>query len=296
MNNLIQPIEYTIPETGQVVTFDIVKNYLVRGNGNITDQETFFFISLCKAQKLNPFINDAYLIKFGNQPAQMVVGKDVLVKRANRHPAFEGYKAGIVVMDKDGNLIEREGAIKGKNELLVGGWCEVYRSDKKFPIKSSVSMEEYDKKQSSWKTMPMVMIRKCALVTALREAFPEELQGLYDADEIKNVPDADSLPQKEVIPGMASTQQKNKIMAMASQKNLYNFDDKKNKKELEYFCTSNGYDLKHLKFEEAEEVLQLLIEYDPKDDVTVEDEIQDIEFNEVNETDESNIEGQVSLL
>lgn len=295
-NNAMQLIEYTIPETGQVVTFDIVKNYLVRGNGNITDQETFFFISLCKAQKLNPFINDAYLIKFGNQPAQMVVGKDVLVKRANRHPAFEGYKAGIVVMDKDGNLIEREGAIKGKNELLVGGWCEVYRSDKKFPIKSSVSMEEYDKKQSSWKTMPMVMIRKCALVTALREAFPEELQGLYDADEIKNVPDADSLPQKEVIPGMASTQQKNKIMAMASQKNLYNFDDKKNTKELEYFCTSNGYDLKHLKFEEAEEVLQLLIEYDPKDDVTVEDEIQDIEFNEVNETDESNIEGQVSLL
>ena len=294
--NGMELIEYTIPETGQVVTFDIVKNYLVRGNGNITDQETFFFISLCKAQKLNPFINDAYLIKFGNQPAQMVVGKDVLVKRANRHPAFEGYKAGIVVMDKDGNLIEREGAIKGKNELLVGGWCEVYRSDKKFPIKSSVSMEEYDKKQSSWKTMPMVMIRKCALVTALREAFPEELQGLYDADEIKNVPDADSLPQKEVIPGMASTQQKNKIMAMASQKNLYNFDDKKNTKELEYFCTSNGYDLKHLKFEEAEEVLQLLIEYDPKDDVTVEDEIQDIEFNEVNETDESNIEGQVSLL
>lgn len=294
--NGMELIEYTIPETGQVVTFDIVKNYLVRGNGNITDQETCFFISLCKAQKLNPFINDAYLIKFGNQPAQMVVGKDVLVKRANRHPAFEGYKAGIVVMDKDGNLIEREGAIKGKNELLVGGWCEVYRSDKKFPIKSSVSMEEYDKKQSSWKTMPMVMIRKCALVTALREAFPEELQGLYDADEIKNVPDADSLPQKEVIPGMASTQQKNKIMAMASQKNLYNFDDKKNTKELEYFCTSNGYDLKHLKFEEAEEVLQLLIEYDPKDDVTVEDEIQDIEFNEVNETDESNIEGQVSLL
>lgn len=294
--NGMELIEYTIPETGQVVTFDIVKNYLVRGNGNITDQETCFFISLCKAQKLNPFINDAYLIKFGNQPAQMVVGKDVLVKRANRHPAFEGYKAGIVVMDKDGNLIEREGAIKGKNELLVGGWCEVYRSDKKFPIKSSVSMEEYDKKQSSWKIMPMVMIRKCALVTALREAFPEELQGLYDADEIKNVPDADSLPQKEVIPGMASTQQKNKIMAMASQKNLYNFDDKKNTKELEYFCTSNGYDLKHLKFEEAEEVLQLLIEYDPKDDVTVEDEIQDIEFNEVNETDESNIEGQVSLL
>ena len=32
-------------------------------------------------------------------------------------------------------------------------------------------------------------------------------------------------------------------------------------------------------------------------DITVEDdEIQDVEFNEVTETDESNIEGQVSLL
>ena len=97
---------------------------------------------------------------------------------------------------------------------------------------------------------------------------------------------------------MASTKQKNKIMAMASQKGLYDFNNPKDIKELEYFCTSNGYDLKHLKFEEADEVLQLLIEYDPKvDDVTVDDGgIQDVEFNEVTETDESNIEGQVSLL
>ena len=29
--------------------------------------------------------------------------------------------------------------------------------------------------------MPAVMIRKCAMVTALREAFPEDLQGMYDA-------------------------------------------------------------------------------------------------------------------
>jgi len=132
------------------------------------------------------------------------------------------------------------------------------------------------------------------MVTALREAFPEDLQGLYDASEMGI---DTKLPEKEIIPGMASTKQKNKIMAMASQKGLYDFNNPKDIKELEYFCTSNGYDLKHLKFEEADEVLQLLIEYDPKvDDVTVDDEIQDVEFNEVTETDESNIEGQVSLL
>ena len=59
-------------EGGQVLNVETVKNYLVRGNGDITDQETLMFIELCKAQHLNPFINEAYLIKFGSQPAQTI--------------------------------------------------------------------------------------------------------------------------------------------------------------------------------------------------------------------------------
>ena len=46
-------------ETGQVLTAETVKNYLVSGNGAVTDQETLMFIELCKAQKLNPFIREA---------------------------------------------------------------------------------------------------------------------------------------------------------------------------------------------------------------------------------------------
>ena len=34
------------------------------------------------------------------------------------------------------------------------------------------------------------------MVTALREAFPEDLQGMYDASEMQNVPD--NLPEKEI--------------------------------------------------------------------------------------------------
>ena len=77
-------------ETGQVLTADTVKNYLVSGNGNVTDQEVLMFIELCKAQHLNPFIREAYLIKFGSSPANIVVGKDVFVKRAHRNPDYEG--------------------------------------------------------------------------------------------------------------------------------------------------------------------------------------------------------------
>ncbi|WP_419724714.1 phage recombination protein Bet [Terrisporobacter petrolearius] len=285
-NNALALAEYTL-EGGQVLTADTVKNYLTSGNGAVTEQETLMFIELCKAQKLNPFIREAYLIKFGNSPANIVVGKDVFVKRAYRNPNFEGMKAGIVVVVKDGLIEEREGSLKLKGEELVGGWCEVYTNDKKFPIKSVVSLEEYSKSQSTWKTMPCVMIRKCAMVTALREAFPEDLQGLYDASEVGI--DA-KLPEKEIIPGTASPKQKNMILALAAQKSLFSFDTKKDTSKLEEFCDSNGYNLKELTFEEAEEVLDIIAKYEPKKH----EEVQDVEFTEVTESEDT-IDGQISI-
>ena len=296
MSNALQLATYTL-EGGQVLSATTVKNYIAPG---ATDQEVLYFIELCKAQKLNPFVRDAYLVKYGNQPAQIIVGKDVFLKKAGENPNFNGLKAGIVVVDKNGDVKEREGSLKVPGDELIGGWCEVYLKNREYPTKCLVSLDEYIQKKkdgtvnSMWSSKPCTMIRKVAQSQALREAFPNELRGLYEKEEMGI---DTKLPEKEIIPGMASTKQKNKIMAMASQKGLYDFNNPKDIKELEYFCTSNGYNLKHLKFEEADEVLQLLIEYDPKDDVTVEDdEIQDVEFNEVTETDESNIEGQVSLL
>ena len=296
MSNALQLATYTL-EGGQVLSATTVKNYIAPG---ATDQEVLYFIELCKAQKLNPFVRDAYLVKYGTQPAQIIVGKDVFLKKAGENPNFNGLKAGIVVVDKNGDVKEREGSLKVPGDELIGGWCEVYLKNREYPTKCLVSLDEYIQKKkdgtvnSMWSSKPCTMIRKVAQSQALREAFPNELRGLYEKEEMGI---DTKLPEKEIIPGMASTKQKNKIMAMASQKGLYDFNNPKDIKELEYFCTSNGYDLKNLKFEEADEVLQLLIEYDPKDDVTVEDdEIQDVEFNEVTETDESNIEGQVSLL
>ena len=75
MKNSLATLEYTMAD-GQVLTADTVRNYLVSGNGNVADQEVVMFIELCKAQHLNPFIREAYLIKFGNSPANIVVGKD----------------------------------------------------------------------------------------------------------------------------------------------------------------------------------------------------------------------------
>ena len=57
---------------------DIVKRYLVSGDpSKVTDAEVKMFVELCKAQRLNPFLREAYLVKFGSNPAQIIVGKDV---------------------------------------------------------------------------------------------------------------------------------------------------------------------------------------------------------------------------
>lgn len=280
ISNALALAEFTL-ETGQVINAPTVRDYLVRGNGNVTDQEVLFFLELCKSQNLNPLKNEAYLIKFGTQPAQIVVGKDVFMKRADANMHFEGMRAGIIV-ERNGEMEYIEGSAKLKKDTIIGGWCEVYRDDRKFPIKSAVAFDEYNKAQATWKQMPGVMIRKCAMVTALREAFPSDFQGMYDSAEIKSVPD--KLPTKEVIIGKATSEQKRKILAMAEVKGLYDHENPKDTKQLEYFCSSNGYELKELAFEEVDEVLKLLIKYEP---------VQDVEYQEVKEDDQ--LEGQQSF-
>lgn len=159
-----------------------VRNYLVRGNGQVSDQEVVMFINLCKFQKLNPFLNEAYLIKFGSQPAQIVVSKEAFMKRAEAHQQYEGFQAGVVV-ERKGEIVDIEGAIKLKDDVLIGGWCKVFRKDRKVPIVSRISLEEFNKGQATWKQMPLNMIRKSAIVNGLREAFPESLGAMYTEED-----------------------------------------------------------------------------------------------------------------
>lgn len=191
-------VEYTV-ESGSTLRISPrdVRAYLVNGNAPVTDGEVMMFLALCKENKLNPFTRECYLIKYGQNPANMVIAKDVYMKRAKRNPNYKGHKAGICYINKDGEYAEREGTILLPNETLVGGWAEVYMSNLDVPQRVTASLVENSKGQSTWKTMPALMIRKVALVQALREIMPEELGGLYDVDEMPI--DADKLPTDAVV-------------------------------------------------------------------------------------------------
>lgn len=171
------------------LSIDDIRNTLANGNSEITIKEAVMFMTLCRYQHLNPFLRDAYLIKYGSNPATMVVGKDVLLKRAMRSDKFGGLTAGVIVLTADGDLKEREGTFVLDGEQLVGGWAKVVVNGYASPFYASVSLKEYSTGQSNWKTKPSTMIRKVALAQALREAFPEEACALYEQEEIKEVSD-----------------------------------------------------------------------------------------------------------
>lgn len=179
---MTSPVEFEVNGEAVKLSGNTVKQYLVRGNGSVSDQELVMFMNLCKFQKLNPFLNEAYLIKFGSQPAQIIVSKEAFMKRAENHPKYEGFAAGIIV-ERDNELVEVEGAVKLTKDKLIGGWAKIYRSDRKHPITTRISLEEFSKGQATWKQMPLNMIRKSAIVNAQREAFPESLGALYTEDD-----------------------------------------------------------------------------------------------------------------
>jgi len=190
-----QIVKYEVNGQQIQLSPDIIRKYLVSGDGRVTDQEVMMFLSLCKYQKLNPFLREAYLVKYGSQPATIVTGKETYTKRAAASPLCDGYKAGIYVVTKDGEIQKRAGAmfIKSLGETVVGGWAEVYRKDWKVPVCVEVAFDEYvgRKRDGSitkmWKEKGATMIRKVALVQALREALPEELGGTYSPEEINSV-------------------------------------------------------------------------------------------------------------
>lgn len=178
-----QQVIYQVAGEEVKLSEGIVSQFLTKGNVAVTKQEAVNFIQLCKYRKLNPFLNEAYLVKFGKDPAQLICGFEAFKRKADENPKYQGYRAGIIVKSGD-EVVELEGAFKLPTDILVGGWCEVYVEGKKHPVVAKVSLQEYDKGMSLWKKLPCTMIRKVAISQALREAFPSDIGSMYTTEEL----------------------------------------------------------------------------------------------------------------
>lgn len=184
-------VSYKVGDTEIKLTPSVVQKFIVGNDAKITMAEFKFFTELCKVRGLNPFLKEAYCIKYGNQPAQIVVGKDVFIKRAALHPDFDGMESGVITLDTSGTIVEHTGTFYLRdNETLVGGWAKVYRKSWNHPTYVTVGFDEVAQRKkdgslnSNWQTKGATMVEKVAKVRALRETFVDDLGGMYEATEI----------------------------------------------------------------------------------------------------------------
>lgn len=195
----------------------IVRKMIVKSStpDKVSDEEIGTFIAMCKFNELNPFTREAYLTSYTSKTGvvntTMIISKEAYLKRADNFPEYEGFDAGIIVRTGDGKIEERVGTFYVEGEVLVGGWAKAFRNGRR-PVEVRISFKEYNTGQSLWAAKPATMIRKVAIVQALREAFPSQLSAMYtkeeagieDADytEIKNEPSKPASAPRTAIPAM----------------------------------------------------------------------------------------------
>lgn len=147
-------------------------------------EEFGMFLEYCKSTGLNPFKKEIWFIKTPGyrkkdgtmSPArvQIMTGINGYLAIANRHPQFDGMECDVKY---------------GENGAIIGATAKVYRKDRRFPSVATALWTEYYKpnpygNKGVWEQMPSIMIAKCAKSLALREAFPQELNGLYTEEEM----------------------------------------------------------------------------------------------------------------
>lgn len=187
---------------GTTITLDkpTVIKYLT-DNKEITDSEFNAFFQLCKHYQVNPFIREAYIVKYGSSPATIVLDYKVYQQVAETNKAYRGMRHGVIVSNEKGEVTERVGEYKLAGETLIAGWCEVYRSDREHPTRVTAMFEEFKATKSNgevnsnWATKPCFMICKVAKAQALREAFPNAFgSNVYTAEEMDCVE-----PKKDTV-------------------------------------------------------------------------------------------------
>lgn len=244
------------------LSLSIVREMLTDGKTQYTDVEIAQFIELCRYNGLNPFLKEAYLVKYvgknGDAKCSMIVSKETFLKRAESNPNYDGQKSGIYVQ-RNGEIIKIVGTLMLQGDVLLGGWAEVYRKDQKVPVEITVSLAEYNTGKNLWASKPATMIRKVALMQALREAFTTQLGACYEESEMPIDTTATVVESKPPTPQQASSPQGTPKAVAPAPQNIYTFKEGHDK-VIEHLNNNN--------LEGAYKGINWLKEHYPKNDVS----------------------------
>ena len=165
-------VQYETPRGEVSLSIEQITKYLCP---KARPDEAMIFLKKCQYMRLNPFLDEAYLVIYEAtdktpRGAAFIIGKDAYTRRADLHPNYAGHTDGVIVM-RNGEAVELEGMFLLPTDQLAGGWCEVNRNDRTLS-RTRVTLSEYHKGTHFWKERPATMINKVAVCHALEAAFP----------------------------------------------------------------------------------------------------------------------------
>ncbi len=169
--------------------------------------EALRFLLVCRSARVNPFLGEAHLVPMGDKWT-VVIDKSGWLRRAEENPKYDGQESGIVVRrlggspkQAQGDAFDIVGSCLPPDHIVIGGWARVWRRDRKRPTTARVSLVEYGGGSPTWKRLTSTMLRKTALIHALRESgLCFGFSGAYDRDELPSIiPQEDSGPLPEEI-------------------------------------------------------------------------------------------------
>ena len=157
---------------------------------NTTNTELAFFLQVCHANGLNPFLKEAWCYKDNKGNLIVFAGRDGFLKKAQENPAYNGIRSSevrakdVFKIDIANNKIEHEFGIGDRGEI-VGAYAIAFRKNGE-PTIEYVDFSRYNKKHNTWNTHPEEMIKKVAEVHALKKGFGLSCLQAEDEFNIEN--------------------------------------------------------------------------------------------------------------